>query len=343
MCLLTYFPENVLPNAQHLRNGGTFNDDGHGWAIVANGSIIVSKTLDLDAAVSNFVATRKAFPEGPALFHSRLSTGGTIDTSNCHPFPVNGDNRTVIGHNGIFPKSVQPGKNDHRSDTRILAEDFLTQRQHLQFTTKRQRRALESWMGKFNKAVILTVDPKYPFNSIILNENMGIWDNGIWYSNDAYEGWTSRIYSIQPNGWGTGTQYSSLAEYARCNHCLSYGTVKKYSHFCSFCGMCNDCDMDGDSCICYIPTSLIKDDDSDRYVKWWEDAEKGETNILGYSVDHGSTEGGDLVDDSGIPVNLNISDEDLEAMINKALEGNKTDNVEECENDHNLTNNNTNL
>jgi hypothetical protein len=101
--------------------------------------------------------------------------------------------------------------------------------------------------------------------------------------------------------------------------------------------------MDGDSCICYIPTSLIKDDDSDRYVKWWEDAEKGETNILGYSVDHGSTEGGDLVDDSGIPVNLNISDEDLEAMINKALEGNKTDNVEECENDHNLTNNNTNL
>ncbi len=283
MCLLTYFPPDTQPDAQLLRNGAQFNDDGHGWAIVANNSIITFKSLNLDQAIDNFVATRKIYPEGPALFHSRLSTHGSISVENCHPFVVNGDSRTVIGHNGIFPKSVQPGKDDNRSDTRVLADDFLGQRDHLRFATQKQQKQLAGWMGKYNKAVILTVDPTYPFNSVIINETQGIWHNGIWYSNDAFEGWTSKIYSIQPKH----ASHYEWDTYDKCIHCLSYGTIKKITHICSFCEMCNDCDEPSESCLCYAPTKMIegdKADDSDRYVKWWEDAANGtESNVLGYS------------------------------------------------------------
>lgn len=280
MCLLTYFPPDTQPDAQLLRNGGQFNDDGHGWAIVANGSIITYKSLNLNQAIDNFVATRKIYPEGPALFHSRLSTHGSISVDNCHPFVVNGDSRTVIGHNGIFPKSVQPGKDDNRSDTRVLAEDFLGKRSHLLFATEKQRKQLAGWMGKYNKAVILNVNPAYSFSSVIINEQQGIWHNGIWYSNDAFEGWTSRIYTIQPKH----ASHYEWDTYDRCTHCLSYGTIKKITHICSFCEVCNDCDEPSDSCLCYAPTKMIegdKADDSDRYVKWWET--KTESTVLGYS------------------------------------------------------------
>lgn len=284
MCLLTYFPPGIQPDAQLLRNGAQFNDDGHGWAIVTKDSIVTYKSLDAEQAIDNFVATRKIFPEGPALFHSRFSTHGTISLENCHPFAVNGDNRTVIGHNGIFPKSVQPEQGDTRSDTRVLADDFLGKKDHLRFATPKQQKQFAGWMGRYNKAVILNVNPKYPFKSVIINEKQGIWHNGIWYSNDAFEGWTSKIYTIQPKH----QSHYEWDKYDSCIHCLTHGTVKPITHICSFCGMCNDCDEAGESCLCYVPSKMIdgdKADDSDKYVKWWEDAANGaETTILGRLV-----------------------------------------------------------
>ena len=160
MCLLTYFPSNRQPNEENLRNGSYINNDGHGWAIVSNGTILTGHSLNADVAIREFVSTRKTHPNGPALFHSRFTTHGSTNLDNCHPFAVNGDQRTVIGHNGILACGNTIPKEDTRSDTRFFADEILPT---FKFWRKRVQRHLEGMIGSYNKIVILNVNPRIPF------------------------------------------------------------------------------------------------------------------------------------------------------------------------------------
>ncbi len=156
MCLLTFVPADVMPDTTALLNGATVNDDGHGFAIVADGQLIVRRGMDAEAMVETFATLRRTHPHGPALFHSRLRTFGKRTVDNCHPFPIGGDERTVVAHNGNLPAVVQPAKGDPRSDTRIAAEEFLPALGSLR--VRRNRLRLERWMTRHNKMVILTVN-----------------------------------------------------------------------------------------------------------------------------------------------------------------------------------------
>src|SRR5207249_655873 len=110
MCLLTFFPAGVLPDTAALFNGAYLNDDGHGFAIVADEQLIVRRGMHAEAMIEAFDAARHQYPHGPALFHSRLGTHGIRSAANCHPFPVGGDDRALLAHNGILPRSVQPAQ-----------------------------------------------------------------------------------------------------------------------------------------------------------------------------------------------------------------------------------------
>lgn len=185
MCLLTYFEPGVQPDTQALHYGATTNDDGHGWAIVHDGRIITGRSMNAEESIYSFELARSAYPEGPAMFHSRWGTHGITDTSNVHPFNVDRDPRTVIAHNGVLPSVVHPRKGDPRSDTRILADGMSGRFGSLR--KPKNRAALAAWMGRGNKIVILTVNRRFGGNAFILNEDQGIWTpEGIWYSNDGY-------------------------------------------------------------------------------------------------------------------------------------------------------------
>jgi len=185
MCLLTFLPEGVMPDPDALRRGAERNPDGHGLAIVAGDRLIVRRGMSSNTMIDKMVRLRQHHLDGPALFHSRLATHGRRTLANCHPFPVGGDRRTVLAHNGILPRQVQPGRADTRSDTRIAAEEFPTRfgPAHL----ARVRHRLEQWITPFNKIVILTVDPGHPRQAYILNEHAGTWHDGAWYSNHDYQ------------------------------------------------------------------------------------------------------------------------------------------------------------
>lgn len=187
MCLLTFFPEGQMPDEEALLNGTEVNNDGHGYAIVHGRNLLIRRGLNAGEIIDSFMVDRGRLPHGPALFHSRMSTHGAEDIKNCHPFNVGGDPRTVLAHNGILPSKVHPGKGDRRSDTRIAAEDFIPRFGPLR--RRKVRAGLERWMSPANKMVILTVDPKFQERAYILNEEAGIWDGGIWYSNDWYRPW----------------------------------------------------------------------------------------------------------------------------------------------------------
>lgn len=253
MCLLTYFPPGVQPDTEALANGSFANNDGHGFAIVADNELIVEKSLDAESLIELFADMRRLFPDGPALFHSRFGTGGTTTLDNCHPFAVGGDKRTVIAHNGVLPRGVQPTGKETRSDTRIAAEDFIPAVGPL--SRRRVRLHLERWMGPNNKIVILTVDRRFRGNAFVLNEASGIWDRGVWYSNRGYED----TYT-----WGYGSGYTLGKRYKATRWDRREFYVGKFSgiRYCIWCYeqeencvcYCTECGYEHEACLCYAPT-----------------------------------------------------------------------------------------
>jgi hypothetical protein len=220
MCMLTFLPEGILPNIERLKNGTRTNRDGHGWAIVVLNEdgqgthILTGHSMNADAAIEAFRLTREKHPQGPALFHSRYTTGGTVDEANCHPYVVNGDPRTILAHNGVLPGSLKQPFKDQRSDTRYFCDEWgfllyplaaqLFPGENYNLRSKRGRKRLSRWIGNGNKFVILTVDPAFSKCSYLINEEQGYWeDDGCWYSNSGYRPYTppaSRAWSSS-YGW----------------------------------------------------------------------------------------------------------------------------------------------
>ncbi|WP_143261928.1 class II glutamine amidotransferase [Allokutzneria sp. NRRL B-24872] len=233
MCLLTFFPQDVEPNADALMNGTLYNDDGHGFAIVTGSRILVRRGMNAERVVADFVRLRRHH-HGPALFHSRMGTHGSLSKSNCHPFPLGGDSRTVLAHNGILPKRVQPAKGDVRSDTRIAAEDFLAGQPFGALSSQRGRNRLRKWLTPYNKVVILTVDPRYRNRAYVINEESGHWDEGIWYSNLDYVGNVTNRPSAPLS----------------CAWCFEIGTIDPISELCRACGSCWTCNEESGYCEC---------------------------------------------------------------------------------------------
>jgi hypothetical protein len=241
MCLLTFLPPGVQPDTDALRNGTVLNDDGHGFAIVGGDQLIVRHSLHGDDLIDEFRHTRAVHPDGPALFHSRWSTGGTRGLANCHPVAVGGDPRTVIAHNGVLPAEVQPAGADWRSDTRIAAEDFIPRLGRLRL--RRTRKRIERWMGAANKIVILTIDRRFTARAYLLNESAGIWDGGIWYSADDF-----RLHRRQ---WRPPPADLSGWPVSSCADCGA--VVDAAEDCCPWCGTCFDCDQPAGCCLCHPP------------------------------------------------------------------------------------------
>lgn len=288
MCLLTFCPAGIQPDSQGLLRGSVQNNDGHGYAIVHNGRLIIGKGMSAGQVIDEFMTKRAMFPDGPALFHSRFTTHGLTNVENCHPFRVGGDKQTVIAHNGVMPDEVQPRKGDHRSDTRITAESFLPRFGYLSRSRTRQR--FGTWMGSYNKVVVLSVNPRFNQQAYIINESSGMWDGGIWYSNSAYKPYVPTRYTYrgpgkwtkdgglwreESDGWGNdpgiysdGYREGSRAwdaEYASngagvdklvldpCWNCGLEIDIDQDDK-CPSCGWCTECMEMGQNCFCYSPS-----------------------------------------------------------------------------------------
>lgn len=246
MCLLSYLPSGVYPNPDHLLNGAIFNRDGCGWAIACtdHDTIHIGKSLNEQTAVDEFCDAREQCINHPALFHSRLSTGGIATVYNCHPFYLGGDKQTVIAHNGIL---FTPPMSERRSDTRVWAEDVVP---HLyrRLDRKGVQQAIHNRLKGSNKILFLTINPRYGQQSYLFGEELGIWVSGVWHSNDGWEDYTPS-YSTD---WKHGTSSTTYTGY----DCRMCGT-KFAVHFgiCEECNMCNWCESYWDACECKLSSN----------------------------------------------------------------------------------------
>ena len=279
MCLLSVYSPGAVVVPRHLENGAFCNPDGFGFAVIVGDRIEVGKGMDPDAVLQAFIRVREAHPDGWAMFHSRLTPDGEMSEDNCHPFIVGGDERTVLGHNGILPSEARPGKGDVRSDTRILAETLIPRGRFGKLRRARARRNLERWIARDkypNKVAILTVDPTYPAQAFILGEHHGEWVDGVWHSNDGWKPWKPlKPWRSTPSAKVSDSAFKryvngeiSLSELLDadpresgtefiCFACSTDANVDRVYRYCRGCKACLDCFDSIEDCDCWLPQSAL--------------------------------------------------------------------------------------
>lgn len=279
MCLLCVMEPNVTPTREQLMNAASNNPDGFGYAFHCGDRIITGRGMDAEEVIDRFLRIRQGLPNTWAMFHARYTTHGATNKANCHPFRMNGDPSTVIGHNGIIPISVPAG--DDRSDTRYFADEWLPELLEL-LDDEQGFAELEQLVGA-SKVAVFTHDPRLSHQVYILNEHNGHWANGIWWSNDTYKyDWyltykssKSSYKSVTLGGawWDDSAYYDS--EYPslfdnkeECPVCFAkLGDIDYDSGTCSMCNCCIDCTDYYLECMCYTPKSSASKAPTELYPK----------------------------------------------------------------------------
>lgn len=208
MCLLTFMNEGTTASIDDLSVGAINNPDGFGFAIHAGNKVIRKSGLNFDAVLDEFLKER-AKHSGPALFHSRITTHGGTNLGNCHPFQVGRDTSTVVAHNGMLPIKEANGK----SDTRIFAEHLFPSWGGVRTLDSRKMRKKLSKFADGSKLVFLTADRNASQDFYIINEKLGHWVDGIWWSNSSYK-WSRYSYSgsgMYTTGWSRADSSSAIA------------------------------------------------------------------------------------------------------------------------------------
>ncbi len=141
------------------------NKDGAGVAWAYDNKLHLEKGF---FTFDDFWKAYKQIPnDAPLLCHFRKSTHGPRDIKNCHPWRID-ENHALI-HNGILKFVIEMLKPIFKHNPRMWQEPWM-------------KTLLENYIGIGNKCAILSNMGEY----LILREEHGIWDNGVWYSNDSF-------------------------------------------------------------------------------------------------------------------------------------------------------------
>jgi glutamine amidotransferase len=237
-------------------NAAESNPDGFGYAFLSGDKIITGRGMDAKELIERFLRIREGLNECLAMFLTRYTTHGATNKANCHPFRVGGSEQIVLAHNGVLPLSESNG----RSDTRVFAEDWLPTLGIEALDDEEMYAYLETW-ATGSKVAVFSVDPKLKHNVYILNEHLGHWSDGIWWSNYSYLPMTYGVGGVSRYGESCGVRKSSWEDYqemdwderldAECAFCLSKGTIDPETVVCTNCMTCLDCNEDANDCLCY--------------------------------------------------------------------------------------------
>lgn len=286
MCLLTVMSPYSTPTREQLMRAACANPHGFGYAIMFDDRIVTGRGLDAAEVIDRFLEIRERCPDTWAMFHHRYTTHGASTKSNCHPFRVGGDADIVLAHNGIIPIDIADG--DKRSDTRVFAEDELPSL--LEWLDDDEGfQALEDYVG-WSKVAIFSLSPKLKNNVYIMNEDMGHWDRGIWWSNTSYKesaierynfrsysyAWDDEEYEVIGSKssckMNTMTFWWKRSAEQECLYCSNALGDREWEYgYCEQCMSCLECANDIVDCDCergdLLPDfSSVKSD----YVPWWD-------------------------------------------------------------------------
>jgi hypothetical protein len=173
MCVAILKPKGVSIDVETLNDAWDTNSDGGGFAFVKDGKLQVFKSLERETFIDALVESM-ANHDTDYMIHMRIATSGITDMmQNCHPFAIS--KQMVFCHNGMI--NNVDSTNDI-SDTRYFNKHIL-QQMKFDIDNNSHLRLVEAFIGNGNKLIFMHQNGTWK----IANENLGSWQDGIWFSN----------------------------------------------------------------------------------------------------------------------------------------------------------------
>ena len=177
MCVIVLQPAGQQLSGNKFRNCWTRNKDGGGYSFIHEEKLVLKKGyFDSVAMLDEYRKDLEAHPQSPFLLHFRISTSGVIDEVNSHPHWVRDD--LVMAHNG----HVSGYGDKTKSDTLEFIDLVLQKMPPLWEDDYIQIHLIERYIDG-DKIALLRNDGDYT----LLNEEDGVWKDGLWFSNNSYE------------------------------------------------------------------------------------------------------------------------------------------------------------
>ncbi len=182
MCLMIYKPaDKKIPN-KFLEAAYKANKDGSGICIATGTELIVEKSKDWTH--EDIIRVLEANPDLPALVHFRWTTHGGNSDANTHPFSLKGG--WAAAHNGVIQIPIWDAT---KSDTREFLDRYVKPLIH-------NGVALDNLTVIEQIGKVITTANKMAFlhfsgRSAIVNESVGHWEEGVWYSNYGYKSYSN--------------------------------------------------------------------------------------------------------------------------------------------------------
>jgi predicted glutamine amidotransferase len=176
MCIAILNRTGVI-SAKTFKKCWNSNPDGGGFTYFDGQKAIIVKEMKSHKLLhAKYLEARAQYPDSDFAIHFRISTHGKINETNCHPFRIN--KRSAFIHNGMINNME---RSPEFSDTYLFNQFVLkTLPQHFA-----KNEAICELIGAYighSKLVIIDGQDSY-----IINEYLGHWNAGNWYSNDSYK------------------------------------------------------------------------------------------------------------------------------------------------------------
>ena len=189
MCLLIASKAGHAVSKDKLETAFDSNRDGVGYAFTTGEKIITKKFRKFRKFYRQYELDFRTYKNSSFLIHFRLSTHGTDEgLTNVHPFKIN--DGLVFAHNGVINNAP---KDKILSDTQTFNNTIL-KKLPTDFLSHKHYTELISNYISHSKLAFLDVKGQIS----IINESLGHWKGGTWFSNDSYSCVVSDWRSFQP-------------------------------------------------------------------------------------------------------------------------------------------------
>jgi len=203
MCIAIYKPEEKIIPYNTLKECYDSNPDGAGFMYAQNKKLHIEKGF---FSYDSFYQAYQKHETKQAVIHFRIKTHGKIDTTNCHPFAIN--NAIGFVHNGIINGFGDTNHSDTIGFNNAILQPLVHKWGNLALFQDPIINLIEGRIG-FSKLVFLDRHG----NHKIMNEGKGVWDDGVWYSNNSYKPYVAPVTTWKDTDYSYGNWRKPVATY----------------------------------------------------------------------------------------------------------------------------------